>query len=181
MKGQQLIATLIDKQEAINIYKEIQKEDIRIELNTVSNRYWKSERDPTFPSELYDSHIICKDFDKLILYQPAVLFLVIGTEDKLRSIETYINTTYQKTKAVMTSSTSLEIMHKDASKGNAVKMLYPKSEVYAIGDSPNDFDMFPIAKKGYLVANKPCQFPCAQKESILEALKDIIKINKEDR
>ncbi len=30
MKGQQLIATLIDKQEAINIYKEIQKEDIRI-------------------------------------------------------------------------------------------------------------------------------------------------------
>ena len=43
MKGQQLIATLIDKQEAINIYKEIQKEDIRIELNTVSNRYWKSE------------------------------------------------------------------------------------------------------------------------------------------
>ena len=107
MKGQQLIATLIDKQEAINIYKEIQKEDIRIELNTVSNRYWKSERDPAFPSELYDSHIICKDFDKLILYQPAVLFLVIGTEDKLRSIETYINTTYQKTKAVMTSSTSL--------------------------------------------------------------------------
>ena len=83
MKGQQLIATLIDKQEAINIYKEIQKEDIRIELNTVSNRYWKSERDPAFPSELYDSHIICKDFDKLILYQPAVLFLVIGTEDKL--------------------------------------------------------------------------------------------------
>lgn len=59
-------------------------------------------------------------------------------------------------------------------------MLYPKSEVYAIGDSPNDFDMFQLLK-GYLVANKPCQFPCAQKESILEALKDIIKINKEDR
>ena len=174
-------ATLLDKQDALQIYKDIKTKDIRIELNTVSNRYWKSERDPAFPSELYDSHIICKDFDKLILYQPAVLFLVIGTEDKLRSIETYINTTYQKTKAVMTSSTSLEIMHKDASKGNAVKMLYPKSEVYAIGDSPNDFDMFPIAKKGYLVANKPCQFPCAQKESILEALKDIIKINKEDR
>ena len=64
---------------------------------------------------------------------------------------------------------------------DAALITLSKSEVYAIGDSPNDFDMFPIAKKGYLVANKPCQFPCTQKESILEALKDIIKINKEDR
>ena len=67
MKGQQLIATLIDKQEAINIYKEIQKEDIRIELNTVSNRYWKSERDSRLSLVNYMIPIsFVKDFDKLI-------------------------------------------------------------------------------------------------------------------
>ena len=50
-------ATLLDKQDALQIYKDIKTKDIRIELNTVSNRYWKTDRDPDFPKEFYDSHI----------------------------------------------------------------------------------------------------------------------------
>ncbi|MFQ7174489.1 MAG: hypothetical protein ACLRQF_22050 [Thomasclavelia ramosa] len=106
------------------------------------------------------------------------MFLVIGTEDKLRSIETYINTIYQKTKAVMTSSTSLEIMHKMPPKYR--KMLYPKSEVYAIGDSQMTLICFQLLKRVTWLQISLVNFLCS-KESILEALKDIIKINKEDR
>lgn len=170
-----LESILLDKQESLSIYEYIKKQQIRIELNTISNRYWISERDPDFPKELYDSHIIIQDFQDILLYQPAVLFLLIGEQYLLTSIATYINSQFQKTKAVMTSATSLEIMHKHASKGYAVKMLYPHYDIYTIGDSPNDFDMFPVSKQGYLVSNQKCSIDCVRKENIIEALQDIIK------
>lgn len=167
-------ATLLDKQEALHIYNHIKNLDVRIELNTISNRYWKSERDPLFPKELYDSHIIYHDFENIILYQPAILFLIIGEEKVLSDVAGYINAHYKATKAVMTSATSLEIMHISASKGHAVERLYSDQYVYAIGDSPNDFDMFTIADKGYLVSDRECPNQCIRKTNILEALKEII-------
>lgn len=172
-------AILLDKEEGIDIYRYLLDKDIRIELNTVSNRYWKSLRDPEFPSELYDSHIIRGDYEEIILCQPAVLFLVIGEDETLSQIEQYINSHYQYTKAVKTSTTSLEILHCNASKGHAVETLYSDCDVYAIGDSPNDFDMFDVVKEGYLVSNIECQYECHKKATILEALQDIImKIQK---
>lgn len=167
-------ATLLDKQEALHIYDYIKNLEIRIELNTISNRYWKTKRDPLFPKELYDSHILYSDFKNIILYQPAILFLIVGEKVILSDIAEYINSHYKMTKAVMTSETSLEIMHISASKGHAVECLYADQYVYAIGDSPNDFDMFLIADKGYLVSDKECSYSCIRKPNILEALKEII-------
>lgn len=43
-------------------------------------------------------------------------------------------------------------------------MLYPKSEVYAIGDSPNDFDMFPIAKRVTWLQISLVNFPVLKKK-----------------
>ena len=148
--------------------------DIRIELNTISNRYWTSERDPLFPKEFYDSHIIKEDFEDILLYQPAVLFLIVAQEQQLKQIEETINQNYQFTKAIRTSQTSLEIVHSSVSKGEALKILYPDCQIYAIGDSPSDFEMFPFSKIGYLVSNQECHYPCQRKETILEALQDII-------
>ncbi|MEG0277496.1 MAG: HAD-IIB family hydrolase, partial [Coprobacillus sp.] len=168
-------AMLLDKDEAIHIYNEIKTKDIRIELNTVSNRYWKTQRDPDFPKELYDSHIIKDNFEEIILCQPAVLFLVIGEDKQLNAIETYVNSTYTKTCAIRTSQTSLEILHKGASKEHAVELLYPDYDIYTIGDAPSDFGMFTVAKKGYLVSDVECQYECIRKASILDALKEIIQ------
>lgn len=180
MKNGCLHAHLLHKQEALDIYQFIANQDVRIELNTVSSRYWKSERDPDFPRELYDSHIICQNYEDIILYQPAVLFLIVGKQEQLTQIADYVNTQYHYTKAVMTSKTSLEIMNKEASKGHAIELLYPNSSVYSIGDSPNDFDMFPVSKQGYLVSNQKCQYQCKKMPSILESLEDIIKCIKEE-
>lgn len=102
------------------------------------------------------------------------MFLIVGEKEILSDIAEYINSHYKMTKAVMTSETSLEIMHISASKGHAVECLYADQYVYAIGDSPNDFDMFLIADKGYLVSDKECSYSCIRKANILESLKEII-------
>ena len=170
----QLESILLDKEESISIYQYLLDKNVRIELNTVTNRYWNSLRDPLFPKELYDSHIVIEDYREIIVCQPTVLFLIIGENNILREIEEYVNTNYRYTKAVKTSRTSLEILHSNSSKGHAIKKLYSDCEVYAIGDSANDFDMFDVAKQGYLVSNIECEKVCHRKASILEALEDII-------
>ena len=104
----------------------------------------------------------------------SFIFAYRSRERELDEIEEYVNSKYKNTKAVKTSKTSLEILHKKASKGNAIETLYPGYEVYAIGDSPNDFDMFPIVKQGYLVSDIECPYRHIKSKSILESLQDII-------
>lgn len=168
-------ALLLDQTEGLQVYEYMKHFPVRIELNTISNRYWKSERDEDFPKELYDSHIISQDYEAVLQHQPVVLFLVVGELEHLSKIANYVEEQFQHIKAVMTSNTSLEILNKKASKGHAIEVLYPDCNVYAIGDSPNDIDMFPVAKKGYLVSDIECEVSCIKKPTILEAFKDIIE------
>lgn len=168
-------ALLLDKQEGQLVYEFLKHKDVRVELNTISNRYWLSERDEGFPKELYDSHITVDTFEEILQFQPAVLFLVIGASNELKEIAKYIDKHCHFIKAVMTSSTSLEILNSGASKGNAICLLYPHSNIYAIGDSPNDFDMLASSTFGYLVSDCACTIDCIRKDNILEAILDIKK------
>lgn len=93
-------------------------------MNTVSNRYWTSERDPEFPKELYDSHIIKQDFEEIILCQPVVLFLIVGQTSILEDIAKTVNKQYKRIQAILTSATSLEILSCQASKGLALKIIF---------------------------------------------------------
>lgn len=176
VSGDRLSSVLLDKAESHAILAHIEHEPIRIEINTVSNRYWKTDRDPDFPKELYDSHVIRQDYQTLIDCQPVVLFLLIGDAEHLQPIERYVNETYTNTKAVMSSATSLELMSTEVSKGRALNHLYPNSTIYAIGDAPNDFEMLQAAERGYLVSDVACDFEVTRKRSIAEALEDIASI-----
>lgn len=166
---------MIDREEAKNIYADIKNENVRIEINTVSNRYWKTERDPDFPKELYDSHIIKEDFDELLNCQPVVLFLVVGQTAQLQSIAKEINQKYPFSQAIMTSSSSLEILHKKASKGKALYRHFSNQKIYSIGDSPSDFDMIQYSDIFYNVGTFENPQKAIKKENILEALLDIKK------
>ena len=88
-QGNQLNAALLDKQAAVKIYDLLTEYDVRVEMNTVSNRYWMSPRDPDFPKEFYDSSIIKEDFKAIIPYQPVVLYLVVGKEECLKDPNSY--------------------------------------------------------------------------------------------
>ncbi|MFV0392816.1 MAG: HAD-IIB family hydrolase [Coprobacillaceae bacterium] len=175
VKGDTCNALLIDTKEALQVLTLFKNKNIRIELNTISNRYWLEERSPDFPKELYDSHHIVKDFQTILENQPCVLYLVIGEEQELDILQEQIDTQFQNIKAVKTSSTSLEIMNIRASKGKAMISMYPTEEIYAIGDSQNDFDMFPYAYKSYLVGGKHNDDATYHMDTILEALQDIVK------
>lgn len=138
----------------------------------MSNRYWNSERDPDFPREYYDSSHIIKDYDFIIEYQPIILFLIIGKMKEIEKIQKFVNDTFKNIHAVKTSSSSLEILSKGVSKGNAITKIYPNSEIYAIGDSENDYSMFAVSKEAYFVGDGICR-SAKQCDSILEALIDI--------
>lgn len=172
VKGDSYRATLLDEQEARSFYAYARDLPLRVECNTVSNRYWTTERDPDFPRELYDSHMIKPDFDGLISCQPVVLFLLIGDEEELLKVKGFVDAHCVKSKAVLTSRSSLEIMSQKASKGEALRTLYAGDDIYAIGDSPNDYDMFPIATRSYLVSDMECPYEVDREPSILEALLD---------
>lgn len=150
-------AMLLDKKEAIVLYENLIEKfnDIRIELNTVSNRYWHSERDPDFPKEYYDSSAIKEDFSSIIKYQPIVLFLLIGENSKINNVQKYIKKNYKKVDAIKTSETSLEVLKKGISKGNTLRKLFPDSKIISIGDSDNDYSMFEQSESSYYVGPNP--------------------------
>lgn len=175
-----LQASLLNKTEALNFYQQIKDYSIRVEMNTVSNRYWHSERDPDFPKEYYDSSHIVDDFTKIIMNQPVVLFLLIGDETEILEARTLVEENFPKLEAIQTSETSLEILSPNINKGQALHNMYGKSQIFAIGDAENDYSMFDIAEYSYLVSQD--HHPKAlQVKSIDEALDDILNKVNEDR
>lgn len=175
--GHRMMSNLLDKEEGYQILNFVSKHKlpVRVELNTVSNRYWMSDRDPEFPKELYDSHIIQSDYSEVIECQPAVLFLLIGELKDLLPIKEWADRVLVKTQAVISSANSLELMARDVSKGQAIEQLYSGKEVYAIGDAQNDFDMYRVAEQGYLLSDIECEYDVIRKPTIKEALQDIVE------
>ncbi|MCC0713849.1 HAD-IIB family hydrolase [Clostridioides sp. ES-S-0077-01] len=170
---QEIQAKLLNKEEAKKLYNELRNLNIRVELNTVSNRYWHSDRDKDFPKEYYDSSKIVEDFKNIIEYQPIVLFLIIGELSEIEKLQSHVNENYKYLEAVKTSNTSLEILQKYVSKGNKIKEMYPNSKIISIGDSENDYSMFEKSDLAYYVGNESYSGPAQKMTSILEALEDI--------
>lgn len=173
--GHHLEATLLDKKAAIAVNALLQDyQDVRVEMNTVTNRYWHSDRDPDFPKELYDSSIITdKDYAEIIPYQPVVLFLVVGPTARLKEIQAVIKDKIARVNPILTSPTSLEIVPEGVSKGSAIKAMYSGDTVYAIGDSESDKAMLPYAHHFYYAGRDGCDKGTVV-ANISEALQDIL-------
>lgn len=173
----QINAVLMDTNEAKEVYKFLKKkENVRTELNTISNRYWNTPREFFRPKEYYDSHIISKDFTEVLEYQPVVLFLCLGSEDDLKEIKKYVLENFHQIYPVMTSPKSLEILPKNVSKGNALKDAFPHEYIYGIGDSENDYSVFEVANESFYVGNDEVAIEGCQKvNQIDEALQIIVE------
>lgn len=169
-------AKLMDKKEATLVWQQLQQHpEIRTEINTVSNRYWKSPRDPNFPKEYYDSHVIKEHYQPIIEYQPVTLFLCVGQKETLEPIRDFVKENCQDIHAVMTSRTSLEIYQKGVSKGRTIRELYPDAIIYGIGDSENDFSVFENSDVSYMIKADTEVNATHNVESITQALKMIKK------
>ena len=88
-KQDHLNATLLDKEDAlkVNQYLQSYENDVRVEINTVSNRLWKTPRRAELPKEFDDSSMSQTDFAEVINYQPVVSYLLLGDNDKLLKIQ----------------------------------------------------------------------------------------------
>lgn len=168
---------MLSKETAINIYEYINKRDLRVEMNTISNRYWHSDRGEDFPREFYDSSNILEDFTEAIYYQPIVLFLLIGDKDEINNVRKYIEENFDDVDAIKTSDKTLEVIPKGVSKGKTLKEIYPNAEIISIGDSENDFSMFPYSKTSYFVGKHSFGEADFYLPSIREALKSIVEEN----
>lgn len=172
-QGNHMEATLLKKDTALKVYNELRNFPVRVEMNTISNRYWTSPRDPGFPKEFYDSSIIKEDLSCVIPYQPVVLFLVVGDYESLKEIQKYIKQHFQDVEAIFTSQTSLEIVSSHISKGEAVHVMYPHAKIYAIGDSESDLSMKKYADRFFYIGhNEPMT---ESVDDIYQALKMIIE------
>lgn len=172
-QGNKVNATILNKDEALKINSYLESfDDVRVEMNTISNRYWKTPRDPDFPKEFYDSSIIKSNFTEIIPFQPVILFLIVGQKKRLQEIQKKILGRFNDVHAILTSNTSLEIVSNHVSKGLALKKMFPQEKVYAIGDSESDLTMSHYVKKMFYVGtNKKSEIISVT--SITDALQKI--------
>lgn len=174
-KQDHLSATLLDKEDAlkVNQYLQSYENDVRVEINTVSNRIWKTPRSADLPKEFYDSSMIKTDFAEVINYQPVVSYLLLGDNGKLLKIQKDVQAAFKNINAIMTSKTSLELTPPNISKGLALHQMYPGAQIYAIGDAESDLAMKDYSEKLYMVNSQ--SFEGTYKvQSITEALSDIL-------
>lgn len=173
--GNQLQATLMDKTEGLQVWEYLKTSPLRVELNTIDNRYWLSDRPADFVRELYASEQLVADFAPIIAYQPAVLFLLIGGEEDITVAREYIAAHFTALYPVQTSASSLEIIPCGVSKGNTLRQVFPDARIFGVGDSENDFSVFTAADYGYYIGDQT--HPDAENVAdIAEALGKIIEV-----
>src|SRR5699024_1838657 len=170
-------ASIMDKKEAQLVWAELRlNNEIRTEVNTVSNRCWLTLRGPDLPKEYYDSHILQEDFTEFIDNQPCTLFLCLGDSEKLEKVRHFVEANCQTLQAVMTSKKSLEIYAKGISKGATISQLFADSYIYGIGDSENDFFVFEVSDQAFCVSEETVH-PKAQNVARID---DALTMIKED-
>lgn len=168
---------MLSKETALKIYNYIKQKDLRIEMNTISNRYWHSDRGADFPREFYDSSNILEDFTEVIYYQPIIIFLLIGDKDEINNVRKYIEENFDDADAIKTSDKTLEVIPKGVSKGKTLKEIYPNAEIISIGDSENDCSMFPYSKTSYFIGEHSFGDADFYMPSIREVLENIVEEN----
>lgn len=151
IEDNKVASTILDKDEALKFWEYAKNLNFRIEVNTISNRYWLSERPKDFVKELYPSEVIVNEFEPIIKYQPVTLFLIMGDKDQVFNLREYIIDNFEHIYPVQTSDSSLEILSKNVSKGEAIRRLFPAEDIFAVGDSENDHSIFEVADKSYYV------------------------------
>lgn len=173
-------AKLMDKTEALTVWQYLKNVSVvRTEINTVSNRYWKTPRDPHFPKEYYDSHVMVKHFTPVLEYQPVTEFLCVGKSEDLIPIRQFVEANCHLLGAIMTSPSSLEIYTKGISKGKTIRGIYPDATIYGIGDSENDYSVFDVSDMSFCVnetADGVATYTVQSVDKALERVKEALSI-----
>lgn len=160
---------------------------IRFEVSDADHRYFPTPRPADMVGEFVDSSIVDVNMAQRIGVDifPST-FLIFGNETIFAEIRCYVESNFsQEVIAIMTSPTSLEIIPRDVSKGNALTYIQQleaigRDKTAAIGDSENDVSMFEHAKYSFAMAHAHAEVR-QEAAYVMENVADCINFLKEEQ
>lgn len=140
------------------------------------NRLYVNKYNDTIKQYEANSNAIASVYDGRKLDKVNKI-IICGNNNDLRKIKKYLENQALEINCEFSSEEFLELYHKDASKGNALKFIcdmygFSGDDASAIGDNYNDLSMLEFAKYSVAMGNSP--------EEIKSKCKFITKTNDED-
>jgi hypothetical protein len=181
-KDKLIYESIIDKQVAVDLINHLR--NIKSHRQIYVKDVLISEEENDF-IEFYSKHAnvdykIVKDLNDFIMQKDndPLKILCIDDELKIREIENEIQNKFSnKLNIVLSFKNFLDIMSKEASKGNAIKKISKIyninfEQLYVFGDSNNDISMFEITNNSFTLNNA--------NKNVKSAAKHILPSNDED-
>lgn len=181
-KDKLIYESIIDKQIAVDLINHLR--NIKSHRQIYVKDVLISEEENDF-IEFYSKHAnvdykIVKDLNDFIMQKDndPLKILCIDDELKIREIENEIQNKFSnKLNIVLSFKNFLDIMSKEASKGNAIKKISKIyninfEQLYVFGDSNNDISMFEITNNSFTLNNA--------NKNVKSAAKHILPSNDED-
>lgn len=181
-KDKLIYESIIDKQVAVDLINHLR--NIKSHRQIYVKDVLISEEENDF-IEFYSKHAnvdykIVKDLNDFIMQKDndPLKILCIDDELKIREIENEIQNKFSNNlNIVLSFKNFLDIMSKEASKGNAIKKIskiynIDFEQLYVFGDSNNDISMFEITNNSFTLNNA--------NKNVKSAAKHILPSNDED-
>lgn len=181
-KDKLIYESIIDKQIAVDLINHLR--NIKSHRQIYVKDVLISEEENDF-IEFYSKHAnvdykIVKDLNDFIMQKDndPLKILCIDDELKIREIENEIQNKFSNNlNIVLSFKNFLDIMSKEASKGNAIKKIskiynIDFEQLYVFGDSNNDISMFEITNNSFTLNNA--------NKNVKSAAKHILPSNDED-
>lgn len=143
------------------LFKAMEKYNFILEVSFQQVRYSNKKR-PAGINHTFTTPIIHDDKLKERALDDPILFLILCEDESyFPEIAEYIHKNFSRLQAVKTSEGCLEILHRQATKGNAIEVVLrdlkvsPKDHIYVVGDSYNDISMFKKFKNSFVMSTSP--------------------------
>jgi len=143
------------------LFNAMEKYNFILEVSFQQLRYSNKKR-PTGINHAFTTPVMHDDKLKDRALDDPILFLVLSEDEScFTEIAEHIQKNFSRLQAVKTSEGCLEILHRQATKGNGIEIvlrdlgILSKEHIYVVGDSYNDISMFKKFKNSFVMSTSP--------------------------
>ncbi|MBR3224110.1 MAG: HAD family hydrolase [Atopobiaceae bacterium] len=162
-EGTELFSTTIPTSDAVLIKEYVSAEFPTMTVGTYGFHTWIADdaNDPRIRNEeklVQTTATTCKDLMSAFGTRGVHKLLLMGEPDQIRVAQKTLAARYPSLNVVRSSSILCEVMARNASKSNAVRIVCERyatspERAVAFGDGPNDIDMLQAVGTSYAMAN----------------------------
>lgn len=170
-QGGELFSTTIALTDALEIRRYLVREHPSLTVGTYGFHDWivDSRSDPRIQREewlVQAQARECSDLEGAFGERGVHKFLLMGEPDSIRAAERVVSEGFPHLNVVRSSDILCEVMAKDASKSQAVRIVcehygIDRRDAIAFGDGPNDMDMLAAVDRSYAMKNGEPQVKAA--------------------